>query len=298
VLSAQDVISALKSSFHEYAPMAGRFKPSSPATIKLTHYPRVVRSFEVPQLAPPFLRWLRLGGLTLICFVAIGVWQQVPARAMTESYTAKNEVPLFLECVDVVNAAPNKDGSFTVLNSLYHIRVVSERNRSSDNEFTVGRDDRFDGGESRLLIKWPGVDTSDDWRLTPNLDIVSWGLAGVSKNDFDGNFRSVSGHRRTVDIGDIGTELPFAGSPHDANGGHQGDKLKERDDAGDNSDFVAQAPSINPILWSFGLCGLGFFVCLFGGKYFDNKRRLLGASIIGTGILLGALGILPWGLPL
>jgi hypothetical protein len=33
VLSAQAVVSELKSSFREYAPIAGRFKPSSLATI-------------------------------------------------------------------------------------------------------------------------------------------------------------------------------------------------------------------------------------------------------------------------
>ena len=39
MFSAQAVVSELKSSFHEYARIAGRFKPSSPATIKLTPLP-------------------------------------------------------------------------------------------------------------------------------------------------------------------------------------------------------------------------------------------------------------------
>jgi hypothetical protein len=51
VLSAQAVVSELKSSFHEYAPMASRFKPSSPATIKLTHYRRLT------AVAPARLAW-------------------------------------------------------------------------------------------------------------------------------------------------------------------------------------------------------------------------------------------------
>jgi hypothetical protein len=225
------------------------------------------------------------------------VWLQAPARAGTEGYTAKKEVPFFRECVDVIDAAPNKDGSFAILNSRDQARVVSERKRSSDIELTVGRDDRFDWGELRLPVKWPSVVPCDNWRVAPNLDIVSWGLACVSEPDFNFDSRAAQ-DRLPINIGDIGAELPFAGSPHYMNGGHQGEKLKERDDAGDNSDFVAQAPSIKPILWSFGFCGLGFFVCLFGGEYFDNKRRLLGAAIIGTGILLGALGILPLGLPL
>ena len=61
VLSAQAVVSELKSSFDEYAPMADRFKPSSPATIKLTDHPRptvnLLMSQSTSTTTPPNIRW-------------------------------------------------------------------------------------------------------------------------------------------------------------------------------------------------------------------------------------------------
>src|SRR5258707_5221074 len=44
----------------------------------------------------------------------------------------------------------------------------------------------------------------------------------------------------------IGSQLPLCGSPHDIDGSHQRNELKECDYAGDHGDFVAQAPSSKP----------------------------------------------------
>lgn len=46
------------------------------------------------------------------------------------------------------------------------------------------------------------------------------------------------------------------------------------------------------IMLSFGL--LGFFLCFWGWQYLDKKRKHLGATLIGCGALLNALGLGLW----
>jgi|ERR1700687_503738 len=237
--------------------------------------------------------WLRQGGAVLVGFVAVGVWLQAPTR--TEDYTAKNEAPLVGERIDVMDATPYKYGPFAVPN-LRNYTDVGEQKRSYDNKFPIGRDDRLDGGESRLLIKfrWPSVAMSNDWRVTPNLDIISWGLAGISEVDFYVNPLALK-YGFAINIGDIGAELPLAGVSHDVYGltqaarlNDESDQLQYTDEA--NSNSRPEHPPISRIFF-IALAGVvgGTLALWFGPNYLDNRRRALGSALIGGGFLLVAL---------
>jgi hypothetical protein len=93
----------------------------------------------------------------------------------------------------------------------------------------------------------------------------------------------------------IGPQLPLGGTPHYMNSGYQREKLKEGDGAGYNGDLVAKTQSVQPVIYSLAITGIGFLLCLLGSGLFDDGRRLIGGLIFVFGLLLGSLGILPWG---
>jgi len=100
----------------------------------------------------------------------------------------------------------------------------------------------------------------------------------------------------------IRSQLAPGSVSHHVQSENKCEELKKSNNNGDRSDLVAQTPaqgpSVAPLLWSLLIITSGFLLCLLGGLYFDNKRRLLGAALFMGGALLGLLGFLPWGLPL
>ena len=100
---------------------------------------------------------------------------------------------------------------------------------------------------------------------------------------------------------DVGTQLTPSSKTHDPYSANQGKELKESNQTGERRNFVAQTPSreptIAPMIWSLILVGVGFPLCLLGLLNFDNERRLFATALLLAGLLLGALGILPWGMP-
>ncbi len=93
---------------------------------------------------------------------------------------------------------------------------------------------------------------------------------------------------------DISSQLALANTGNHDYSAHQSNKLEKCNNACNDGYLVAKAPRISWIAWSFFTVGAGFFLCLFGGQYFDNEGRLLGAALLICGLLLGALGFLIW----
>jgi hypothetical protein len=94
----------------------------------------------------------------------------------------------------------------------------------------------------------------------------------------------------------VGPQLSFSGTHHYKYSGNESETLEQRNNTGNDRNFVARSPSIAPVLWSILLVSCGFWLCLLGGQYFDSgRRRLVGVALFGIGLLLGAAGISPWG---
>jgi len=92
----------------------------------------------------------------------------------------------------------------------------------------------------------------------------------------------------------VSSQLASPVEDHHADGKDQRNKLEKRDKTGNNCNFVAETPRISWIAWSFAAVSLGFIMCLFGGQYFYDEGRLLGALLFSVGLILGALGFLIW----
>jgi hypothetical protein len=109
--------------------------------------------------------------------------------------------------------------------------------------------------------------------------------------------RQTSVHKLDISMldGDVSPQLPLRGSPHYSKCEKQSPELKERDETCDTSDFVTKTPSLKPLLNSLAVVPLRFFLCLFGSGLLDDGRRLNGGLTFVFRLLLGGLGILPWG---
>jgi hypothetical protein len=57
--------------------------------------------------------------------------------------------------------------------------------------------------------------------------------------------------------------------------------------------FVAEGPRLLWIVWSCGLIGLGFFICLLAIRLLNNHRYLC-VLVLATGCLLAGLGYALW----
>jgi hypothetical protein len=152
----------------------------------------------------------------------------------------------------------------------------------------------------------------DEINLCPANNAMRWRLAGIF--EYQDYSRLVGTGRiwriEHIAINDqclirqeIGSQFATPIEDHDPNSKNQRKKLKESNNTGYSSYLVAEIPSIKPpkepsvapLLWSLLAAGCGFLLCLLGGQYLDDERRLLGAALLGVGLLLGALAILPWG---
>lgn len=74
-------------------------------------------------------------------------------------------------------------------------------------------------------------------------------------------------------------------------------QLKESDQ-GENAAEPNQMPIIRRFLLALFSLFFGFLLSLRGWQYFDGKRRLLGAALVGSGALLGGAGLLLYWLTL
>jgi hypothetical protein len=259
-----------------------------------------VGSFEVPQLASRILRWLRQGGavLCLIALLAIPVGFNAPALAGAIEDAGismmKHEPSSPIEDVGILNSAPYIDalcpgGETGEIFGTY-------ANLARDISDGRWADHRTGGGSVALLSVKNRAVGVEHAHGGPAFDISGGGLAEV----FDSYLRlDCSAPIRNLDnsilYGDISPQLPVGGSPHYENSSYQSQKLKKCDRACDDGDLFANTQSVQPVLYSLAIVGIGFFLCLFGGGLFDDGRRLIGGLIFVFGLLLGGLGILPWG---
>jgi hypothetical protein len=73
------------------------------------------------------------------------------------------------------------------------------------------------------------------------------------------------------------------------------DQQLQRSHNGERSRQFYERPIAIRLLCSLLAVCLGFLGSLWGWQYFDNGRKLLGATLIGGGSLLGIGGFLFWG---
>ncbi len=94
---------------------------------------------------------------------------------------------------------------------------------------------------------------------------------------------------------DVGTQLPFRRIIHHTNGYNEGRELQKSNKTGDDSNLIAQPPSLKPIIWLFGVGGSGFMLCLTG--VLCNWRRGARIVLLSIGFLLGACGFAVFSIP-
>ncbi len=140
-------------------------------------------------------------------------------------------------------------------------------------------------------------------KLSPTYDSKGRSLPRVSPNQGGARFVSVLGDRwcqhhpfiKTGIVGiNVGSQLSSSREKQYAYGAGQSQKLQESSNGRDGRDSVAKSPTIKPLVWAIFAAGLGLFLCVWW-LYLNDERRLLGAALIGLGVLLGAIAILPWG---
>jgi hypothetical protein len=259
------------------------------------------------KLRAALLRWLRQSGafVCLVALLALPVGFYTPASGGFEGSgisVVKPKPSSPIEGVDILNSAPYEDALCPGLNSIEIVGAYGDQ--SCDAGHSARADERPRGwfvtllhAESRIFsVKYPHGGPRNR-------------LAGRCLTEiFDLYLRSDSAHSvHKLDIsmldGDVGPQLPLRGSPHYPKCEKQCPELKERDETCDTSDFVTKTPplkviktpSLKPLLNSLVVVPLGFFLCLFGGGLFDDGRRLSGGLTFVFRLLLGGLGILPWG---
>jgi len=136
-----------------------------------------------------------------------------------------------------------------------------------------------------------------NYHSAPRQEIKCGRLAGIFDDNFDpwGVLNSeIMDLRRANQY--ISPQLSPSGTHQYKYSSNESEKLKQRDNASDDRNFIAKSPSIAPVIWSFLLVSGGFLLYILGGQFFDNGRRyLVGVALFCIGSLLGAAGILPWG---
>jgi hypothetical protein len=214
---------------------------------------------------------------------------------------------LLFEGVDIFDPAIHVDRSTTCLNIRDFIRRKDATELQKFGHLSVGGQTRGRDGQKGQHFQGALIDWFDNGDFSPSKNSVSWRLAGISnKRDATGNVgESRFWWSDCCAIGDssalqkqIGSELPATIADHYAYRDKESNNLKSGGGAGNSSYFVTQVParepSIAPLIWSIVSVCLGFCLSLFGLLNFDNERRLLGAALLGSGLLLGGWGFLMW----
>ena len=231
----------------------------------------------------------------LICFVrliAIGnglslAWNFEPISVV------KSEMPWLTKGILIFDLTPNKNG--LLLSPNISKFWISER-------ATLGvcPGAYYEISNADVLTELPRTRV-EDIQLCPHASVVGGRLPGVFESvmymDLHIPPRGRSNETEPAAIPkNISAQLPLSGTHHYAYSGNESEKLQQRDNTSNDSNFVTKSPSIAPVFWPFLLVSYGFWLCLLGRLRFDNgRRRLVGVALFGMGSLLGEAGILPWG---
>jgi hypothetical protein len=160
-----------------------------------------------------------------------------------------------------------------------------------------------DTGQGEFLSVRPndigieGVDCKTTIHVKGN--VISRGLSTIFERDFSCWVRGEEVFDDGAINKDVGPQLSSSHSNHDTNSSNKGQELEKRGEGSDSGYFIAKTPSreptIAPLIWSLTAGSAGFGLSLLGLLYLDNERRLLGASLLCIGLLLGCGGALVLG---
>jgi hypothetical protein len=203
--------------------------------------------------------------------------------------------------ISVLDFAPNIEAPFAIFDGDYFIGRQSWLSLRQDAMIAIWIDNIFwasDSARSRFEGKASGEWGAISFQSSPTTDIIRRSYPTV----FDGHL-GLEWIGIDINIPDsaspyVGPQLPPRGAHHDPHGGEQSQELKKAYEARNRSDLVTEAPAIKPLILSLIGGTLGFGLCLSGGQYFDDERRILGTLLIGVGALLGGISILSLGFPL